>query len=327
MSIEVIKAGIEGCVQDFPGRRHYLSAGFPPSGPMDSWSFRLANMLVGNEPGAPALEFQFLGPCLSFKADLTIALCGADMGAKLNGTVLPHWTSIPVQSGDVLETSAARDGARTYLAVAGGFEVAEFLESRSTFLKAHIGGYRGRAIQTGDILEVGAGDGQPHRTIIKEARPPICRTPQLNIEVTAGPHDDWLDMNGQRAFLNGPWRLSAKSDRTGFRLEGTALTFSEIATNKPAENGSHPSNIIDYGYPIGGINLAGQTPIILVNDALTMGGFICPYTIPSAAFWKLAHARPGDNIEFREIGVTEAQALRRAIDAFCSPTSIETIRS
>lgn len=96
---------------------------------------------------------------------------------------------------------------------------------------------------------------------------------------------------------------------------GTADHLFPHRHRKAPENGSDPSNIIDYGYPIGGINLGGQTPIVLVNDSLTMGGFICPYTVPHAAFWKLAQARPGDIIRFREISVEAAQEMRRAIDA------------
>lgn len=322
MVIEVLKPGLGTSIQDLPARLGHLSAGFPPSGPMDSWSFRLANLLVGNDPGAAGLEFQFLGPTLRFVDRCVIALCGADMGAKLNGSTLPLWTSVAVAAGDVLETSGARDGARTYLAVAGGLLVNPFLGSRSTFIKAGVGGHEGRTLLAGDRLATGSNSGQPNLTVRLPARPPLARTRSWTIEVTAGPHDHWLDGGGRSAFLESQWKLSSKSDRTGFRLEGPPLGFADFAIDKPPENGSHPSNIIDYGYPIGGINLAGQTPIVLVNDALTMGGFICPYTVPSAAFWKLAHARPGDLIQFRPIGLEAAQALRRSIDAVCTPANI-----
>lgn len=322
MAIQVLKPGIGASIQDYPARLGHMSAGFPPSGPMDSWSFRLANLLVGNENGAAALELQFLGPTLRFTSDTVIALCGADMGAKLNGVPLPLWTSIAVRTGDVLETTGARDGARCYVAVAGGLLVEPFLGSRSTFAKAGVGGHQGRTIQAGDELTTRTSRGQPGRTVKPEARPAITRTQLRVIDVTAGPHDHWLDGAGRATFLEASWKLSSKSDRTGFRLEGAAVSFSGYATRKPAENGAHPSNIIDYGYPIGGINLAGQTPIILLNDALTMGGFICPYTVPSAAFWKLAQARPGDTLRFHLIGVAAAQSLRRSIDALCTAASI-----
>src|SRR6516165_1919537 len=135
------------------------------------------------------------------------------------------------------------------------------------------------------------------------------------IEVVAGPNDDWIDSPGQQRFLASDWKLSGKSSRTGFRLQGPRWTFAEKATRKLPEHGQEPSNILDHGYPLGAINLAGQTPIILVNDAPSTGGFINPYTVATAAFWKLAQSRPGDIYRFHAISLHDAQALRRRIDA------------
>jgi allophanate hydrolase subunit 2 len=123
-------------------------------------------------------------------------------------------------------------------------------------------------------------------------------------------------------FLGSDWKLSAKSDRTGFRLDGPQWTFSEKATNKGPEHGSEPSNIIDQGYPGGGINLAGQTPIILVNDGPSMGGFINPYTVPSSVFWKLGQSKPGDIYRFKAISVDESQEMSRHLNQLCSEASI-----
>ena len=125
-------------------------------------------------------------------------------------------------------------------------------------------------------------------------------------------------------FLKSDWKLQAKSDRTGYRLEGPKWTFTEKATHKGLEHGSEPSNIIDQGYPIGAINLAGQTPIILVNDRPSMGGFINPYTVPSVAFWKLGQSTPGDIYSFNEISVEQAQSLRSDQTSICSDRSIES---
>ena len=133
-----------------------------------------------------------------------------------------------------------------------------------------------------------------------------------------------MDLNRER-FLSTDWKLSAQSGRSGYRLEGPDWTFTEKATNKGPEHGSEPSNILDQGYPLGGINLGGQTPIILVNDAPSMGGFICPYTVPSGAFWKLGQSKPGDLYRFEVLTVGEAQALRRSVDEHCVPSSLESI--
>jgi urea carboxylase len=320
--IEVVKPGLDTCVQDYPGRIGHYAQGFPPSGPMDSWSFRLANLLVGNPAGAAALECQFIGPTLTFHTDSVIAVCGCDMAAKLDDTPAPLWRSVAATAGQTLEMSFAATGARSYVAFAGGIDVPEFMGSRSTFKKALVGGLGGTSLVAGATFSLGPADSRAGRTVPEDRRPPLPTDKRWTIEVVAGPNDDWIDAAGHRRFLESDWILSSKSDRTGFRLEGPEWTFTRKAREKPPEHGSDPSNIIDYGYPIGGINLGGQTPIILVKDALNMGGFICPYTVPMAAFWKLGQSRPGDSYRFKSIGVEEAQESRRRLDVLCSNDSI-----
>ena len=116
--------------------------------------------------------------------------------------------------------------------------------------------------------------------------------------------------------------MQSKSSRTGMRLSGPAFGFSERATNKLPEHGQDPSNILDHGYPLGAINLAGQTPIILINDGPSTGGFINPFTVPSASFWKLGQARPGNVLRFKAVTLKEAQDLRRALDRTCTADSL-----
>lgn len=316
--IEVIKPGLETSIQDWPGRHGYWNQGFPVSGPMDSWSMRMANVLVGNPPGAAALEAQFLGPTLKFTDDTVIAICGADMTPTLDGNLLPMWESVAVKAEQTLTLSVARGAARSYIAVAGGLDNEEVLGSRSTFAKAGVGGIDGGAIKAGQILPVGKGRGTPGMRVPHDARPVFSTDRTWQIEVCAGPNDDWIDAAGQKRFLNSDWTLSPKSDRTGFRLEGPEWTFSEKATNKPAEHGALPSNILDHGYPMGAINLAGQTPIILMNDGPSMGGFINPYTVPTAAFWKLGQANAGDILRFRQVSVEEAQELAEQQKKLCT---------
>ena len=320
--LEFVQPGLETSVQDFPGRVGFWAQGFPPSGPMDSWSFRLANLLVGNDPGAAGLEVQYMGPTLKFGRDGVVAICGADMQAKLDGEAAPLWESFAVKKGQTLALSAAKLGVRAYIAVAGGIETPPWLGSRSTFHKAGVGGMEGRALQRGQVVPVAKAAGTPGRRVRPDRRPPLPTDKRWTIEVVPGPNDEWIDDAGHARFLGSDWKLSSKSDRTGFRLEGPQWTFTEKATNKAPENGAEPSNIIDQGYPLGAINLAGQTPIILVNDGPSMGGFINPYTVPSAAFWKLGQSKPGDIYRFKSVSVDEAQALRRQLNETCSRASI-----
>ena len=323
--VKVIKKGLETSVQDYPGRIGTLNQGFPASGPMDSWSFRLANILVGNKTGDAALECQFMGPTLKFTDDRTIAITGADMSPKIDGKSVPLWESIEVKANQILELEFATIGARSYIAFAGGINSEPWLGSRSTFHKAGVGGIDGKAIENNQIIPLGKNKKIHPRKIKKSSITDISKDKNWSIEVVLGPNDDWIDNKGHEIFFNSKWKLQAKSDRTGYRLDGPKLSFTDKATNKSLENGSEPSNIIDQGYPAGAINLAGQTPIILVNDGPSMGGFINPYTVPSSAFWKLGQAKPGDTFNFIEVSVEKAQSLRAEQSLICSEESLLTL--
>ena len=320
--VKVIKKGLETSVQDYPGRIGTLNLGFPPSGPMDSWSFRLANVLVENEPGAAALECQFMGPTLKFNSDRIIAITGADMSPKIDGSPVPLWESLEVKKDQTLEMTFATVGARSYIAFSGGINTTPWLGSRSTFHKAGVGGIEGKAIQDGQIIPLNKSKSVAGRKVKKNSIPVMSTNKKWSVEVVKGPNDDWVDEKGHKMFLNSNWKLQSKSDRTGYRLEGPKWSFTEKATHKGLEHGTFPSNIIDQGYPVGAINLAGQTPIILVNDGPSMGGFIVPYTVPSASFWKLGQAKPGDSFNFVEISVEKAQTLRTEQTIICSEASI-----
>lgn len=320
--LEVIKPGLETSIQDYPGRIGYLNLGFPWSSAMDSWSLRLANILVGNEAGAAGLECQYIGPSLKVQRDTVIAVTGANMQAKIDGEAIPMWESVTIGAGQILEMAFAKTGTRGYIAIAGGISSPEFLGSRSTFHKAGVGGMGGHAIQKDQVVPVAEGNGTAGRKVKNSSRPRIATDKHWQIEVVRGPNDDWVDAAGHERFLSTEWKLSAKSDRSGFRLEGPDWTFTEKAYNKLPEHGSDPANIIDQGYPVGGINLAGQTPIILVNDGPSMGGFINPYTVPQCAFWKLGQAKPSELITFDVISVDQAQQKARDISTLCSEKSI-----
>jgi urea carboxylase len=244
------------------------------------------------------------------------------MSPKIDGELIPMWESIEIKANQTLEMAFATVGARSYIAFSGGINSEPWLGSRSTFHKAGVGGIEGRAIQDNQIIPLGENKKIQLRKIKKDSIPIISNDKNWSIEVVRGPNDDWVDEKGHEIFLNSKWKLQAKSDRTGYRLDGPKLTFSDKATNKSLEHGSEPSNIIDQGYPAGAINLAGQTPIILVNDGPSMGGFINPYTVPSSAFWKLGQAKPGDTFKFVEISVEKAQLLRAEQSIICSEESL-----
>ncbi len=157
-SIEVLTPGTQTTIQDWPGRTGYWAVGVPPSGPMDHVSFRLANRIVGNSEGAPGLEITLAGPTLQFNTDVVICLGGAALKATIGDAAVPFWQPVAVSAGQVLKLGGVTGaGARAYLAVRGGFDVPDYLGSRSTFTLGKFGGHGGRALLTGDVLHI-AGD-------------------------------------------------------------------------------------------------------------------------------------------------------------------------
>lgn len=318
---EVIQAELETSVQELPGRIGFWEQGFPPSGPVDSWSFRLANLLVGNRPDAAALECQGLGPALRLKRDGFLAVTGADMAPTLNGTAVRMWRTLPVRDGDVLALGGARMGARSYIAVAGAIDTPPVLGSRATFHMAGVGGLNGYALEKDQKIPLGKPSlDVPLREFHGDKRPPIGARREWTIECMLGPNDDWLEADTIATFCSADWVVQAKSSRTGMRLTGPKFAFAARAYDKRPERGHDPSNILDHEYPLGAINLAGQTPII--NDAPSTGGFINPFTVPSAAFSKLGQVQPHQILRFRRVTWDDAQALRRALDVHCSLASV-----
>ena len=312
---EVLKPGLETSVQELPGRIGYWEQGFPPSGPADAWSFRLANLLAGNQRDAAALECQFLGPTLRFLRNGIVALTGADMATTLEDVPVERWRTLPVRAGQVLACGSARQGARGYIAFAGGIATPQVLGSRATFHMAGVGGVEGYALKAGQTIPVTAiAASVPVRMVREACRPVLSGDKCWTVEVMAGPNDAWLGPDSVRSFLAADWVVLAQSNRTGMRLKGPPVAFSERARNKRPEHGQDPSNILDHGYPLGAINLAGQTPIILLQDGPSTGGFINPFTVPSGALWKLAQARPGDTLRFSLLTLEQAHALRRGQD-------------
>jgi urea carboxylase len=323
--IEVVKPGLETSVQELPGRIGFWEQGFPPSGPVDAWSFRMANLLVGNDRDAAALECQFIGPTLRFTADGAVAVTGANMVPSLDGNPVPMWQTVPVRAGEVLALGPAKQGARGYVAFAGGLDTPVVLGSRATFHMAGIGGVEGYALKAGQTLPLGAAGEIVPSQVPEDARPAIAGERRWLVECMLGPNDDWLDPASIETFFGADWSVQARSNRTGMRLTGPSFAFAERALNKRPEHGQDPSNILDHGYPLGAVNLAGQTPIILINDAPSTGGFINPFTVPSAGFWKLGQARPGDILRFQRTSLEEAQGLRRALDKLCSRQSLKAL--
>jgi antagonist of KipI len=290
--IHVIKPGLLTTVQDL-GRCGYTHLGLSPAGAADSISFRIANLLVGNEASAPALEITLLGPTLEFEIAATIAISGYGTSASL-----PINEAFEVAAGTRLVVGSPPAGARAYLSVRGGFGIPEMMGSCATFLPANIGGFQGRALQAGDKLAIARriqsgprklsssfGANLPHGG-------PIRVTPSLQ--------SDWFDHDTMERLYQQPFIVTNQSNRSGLRLAGEPIL------------GTHRGELLTEGVALGAIQVPpdGQ-PIILFVDQQTTGGYPKIANVIAADLPRVGQLRPRDEIRFQSVGIPEAVELLR----------------
>jgi biotin-dependent carboxylase-like uncharacterized protein len=309
MAIRVGQAGLLTTVQD-TGRFGEYAIGMPPSGAMDVFSYQVGNYLVGNEEGAAGLEITYFGPELTFTEDHVIAITGAEMPPKINGEEVPSWEALGVREGDVLSFDYLKSGARSYLAVAGGIDVPVFMHSRSTYTLIGLGGHEGRALQEGDELAVGEGGDRSERVGMAVAREQLpAFSDETELRVIIGLASYRLTEESMREFLNTTWTVTPDADRVGYRYRGGELKF--VEREQPAGAGADQANVVDFGYPIGSIQVPGGVePIVLLNDAVTGGGYATIGTVISADRDKLAQTKTNDKTRFRSVDLDEALQAR-----------------
>ncbi|WP_288806074.1 urea carboxylase [uncultured Novosphingobium sp.] len=311
-SIRVVSGGTATTVQDWPGRQHLWAVGVPPSGPMDDQSFRLGNRLLGNPEGTAGLEATVTGPTLSFVAAARICLMGADFGATLDGAAVPLGIPTDVQAGQTLAMGRASSGGmRGYVLFAGGFDIAPYLGSRSTFELGQFGGHAARRLLAGDTLHL-AGDATA--APLPEVVLPEIST-DWTLRVLYGPHGapDFFTGDDVETFLAAEWKVHYNSNRTGVRLIGPKPRW---ARTDGGEAGLHPSNIHDNPYAIGAVDFTGDMPIILGPDGPSLGGFVCSFVVIAADRWKIGQLTPGDKLRFVPVNIadaTEADAMQRGL--------------
>ncbi len=318
MSVRILRPGLQTTVQDL-GRAGLQHLGIVPCGAMDPVAHRIANALVGNPGTAATLECTVLGPELVFGRDSLVALYGAAFDAKAGGQPFPGNRPVLLKAGTVLTTGSARRGARAYLAIAGGFRLPEVLGSLSTYIPAGFGGLAGRALKAGDVLP-GAVDLRDlsaarfagiARGRIREAgdlRTVRWAAPELTLpygegfaaRAMEGRHYAQFDAASKEAFFRETWRVSPDSNRMGYRLRGPAL-----ARAKAVEILSEPTCLGTVQVPNDG------TPIVLMADHQTTGGYPKIAEIASVDIPGLAQLAPGGRVRFVKCGVGEAQAARR----------------
>ena len=309
MAIRVKSPGLLTTVQD-TGRFGEYAIGMPPSGAMDVFSYQVGNYLVGNEEGAAGLEITYFGPQLEFTEDAVIAVTGAEMPPKINGEEAATWETLQVKEGDVLSFDYLKNGARSYLAVAGGVDVPVFMHSRSTYTLIGLGGHEGRALQEGDELALGEDGDRSDRVgrRVEDDHIPAY-TKETELRVIIGLASYRLTEESMEEFLGTTWTVTPDADRVGYRYKGGELKF--VEREQPAGAGADQANVVDFGYPIGSIQVPGGVePIVLMNDAVTGGGYATIGTVISADRDKLAQTKTNDKTRFRSVDLDEALKAR-----------------
>lgn len=311
-TIDVLEPGTHTTVQDYPGRVGYWEIGVPPSGPMDHFALRMANRLVGNAEGVAALECTVSGPKMVFRHAATVAVTGADMQPELDGQRQPMWAAFSVKAGQTLKLHpVAAAGCRAYLAVGGGFDVPDYLGSKSTFTLGQFGGHGGRILRAGDVLKLAQPDFVAKPSAMTQ--PPRYEN-KWQIGALYGPHGapDFFTDDDIATFFATDWKVHYNSSRTGIRLIGPKPQW---ARKDGGEAGLHPSNLHDNAYAIGAVDFTGDMPVILAVDGPSLGGFVCPVTIVQAELWKMGQLRPGDSIRFVPMTADEALKAEQSLDA------------
>ncbi|KAJ5266602.1 Urea carboxylase [Penicillium angulare] len=312
--IEVIDGGSDTTVQDFPGRQGLWHIGVPPSGPMDSYSFRIANKIVGNDEHAAGLECSIQGPILLFHSPTTVAVVGANAPIIVDEEQKEPGMAISVQAGQKISIGTATNGSRVYLAIRGGIQVPEVLGSRSTFAIGHLGGHNGRSLCIGDLLPL-ARDTNEEGPLLKA---PIISLPSVEnrewvVGAIPGPHSSptHFTQDGLRELFNNKWTVHYNSNRLGVRLTGPRPEWTRLTGG---DAGLHPSNIHDSPYSIGNMSFTGDEAVVLTADGPSLGGFVALATIAEAEMWKFGQMRPGDQLWLKPICLDDAQTLARDLN-------------
>ena len=309
MSVEVIRPGLLTTVQDL-GRFGYQRFGVVAGGVMDESAHRLANAAVGNDERDATLEITLQGPVLRFNEPALVAVCGADLAPRVGAESFPQGRPVLVRAGAVVEFRAGAQGCRAYLAVRGGFQVPVVMGSRSTYIRAALGGLEGRALRKGDELPVLAyapgwypaleralAEGEapfaaPRWSVGFTAVPASVR----RVRVIAGAQWDLFTQETRELFLGTEFGVSVNSDRMGYRLTGAMIRL------------RRPTEMISEAVTFGTIQVPPDgNPIILMADRQTTGGYPKIAHVATVDLPRLAQTRPLERFAFELVTLAEAQ--------------------
>ncbi len=290
--------GMMTTVQDL-GRFGFLDSGVPPSGALDAFSCRVANLLVGNPENLATLEMTVAGPTLEAMTEADIAVTGAETGATINGIPMESWRTIRIKKGDMIRISRAQKGCRAYLAVDGGFDVPFLMGSRSTFVRAKFGGFEGRTLLKGDILKKGeCALSECRRFLPPELIPEYQK--EVVLRAMPGPQEEFFP-NAIDLFFTAFYQVTAQSDRMGCRLYGPFIEHDKDAPESIVTEPTIPGNVQ--------VPPDGQPIILLVEQ--TTGGYSKIATVISTDIQRVAQLMPGHTVRFERTTAENAHVLYR----------------
>ncbi|MDD9302963.1 MAG: biotin-dependent carboxyltransferase family protein [Desulfobacter sp.] len=303
-ALKIIAPGPFTTVQD-RGRFGFQQFGVPPCGMLDKEAGDLANLLVGNDPDAAVLEFTFSGGQMEALDEFDISVTGGDMGLSINQNPCPVWTSHHVRPGDMIQLGLVNTGCRTYLALTGGIDVPVVMNSRSSYIGAKFGGFKGRILAPGDVLERGEGRQLAFSRTIPETLVPRYPS-KITLRAVPGPQETYFD-SGMETFFTQPFTVTPQSNRMGYRLDGA----------KVCRKKNMPQSIISEPSLPGGVQIpADGQPIILLAEQ-TVGGYAKIATVISSDLPRLAQAVPGNQIRFEPVSLEQAHDIyREKMNAF-----------
>lgn len=293
--ITILNPGLLTTVQD-AGRIGYQAFGVSVSGVMDPRAMNIANILVGNDDNEAVLECTMMGPQIRFDVSNVIAITGGDLGASVDGQPIPTYRAVKVQAGQTLRFTGLRGGCRAFIAFAGGLDIPLVMGSRSTYMKAKIGGLEGRKLQKDDVI----GFRDPKETIhnfdIRGFTPEFVPRKEYTLRVILGPQDDMFTEEGVKTFLTETYTVTPEFDRMGCRLDGAVIQHKESG------------DIISDGIAFGAVQVpsAGK-PIIMLADRQTTGGYTKIANVITADFRLLAQMKAGDKVRFEKTSIAAAQ--------------------
>lgn len=296
--ISIIQAGALTTIQD-GGRWGHQHLGMPVGGAMDIRSLKLANYLVGNPLTEACLECTMTGPEIRFDVACLVAISGAEIPVFINEGLVNQNSPLPIKPGDTLTFGALQKGLRFYISISGKLDVPEVMGSKSTYLRAKTGGFKGRKLEAGDTISVETI--QRERRMLKipdELLPRFSNAAKLRI--LPGTEVQQFTPEGIKNFLTQEYTISPHSDRMGYRLSGEKIQHKNSA------------DIISSGISLGAVQVPGDgQPIIMMADRQTIGGYTKIAQVIASDIPTLAQMRPGDTIRFKEVSLEEAQDLVR----------------